>query len=53
MESMASVHLEDQNIKQRKKIRPSVLAGWMGGFLVVGLILMAVFAKQLSPYDPA
>lgn len=47
------MHLEDKNIKHHKIIRPSVVAGWMGGFLVVGLILMAVFAEQLSPYDPA
>ncbi len=56
MSTLPSVQVE-KSIREetpvRRRFNPSTFAGWFGGFIIVGLILVAIFAKQLSPYDPA
>lgn len=36
-----------------RRVRSNWVIGAVGALLVLGLVLMAVFAGQLSPYDPA
>ena len=37
---------------RRARINPAKVAGFLGGFMIVGLILIAILAPQISPYDP-
>jgi peptide/nickel transport system ATP-binding protein/peptide/nickel transport system permease protein len=56
MSTLTSVQVEKTRHEDkpvRRRFNPSTFAGWMGGVIIVGLILVAIFAKQLSPYDPA
>lgn len=38
---------------KRLRFNSSKIAGIIGGVIATGLILVAIFAKQLSPYDPS
>lgn len=56
MSTLTSVQVEKtthEDIPVKRRFNPSTFAGWTGGVIIVGLILVAIFAKQLSPYDPA
>jgi peptide/nickel transport system permease protein len=37
---------------RRTRVTSARIAGFVGGFLILGLILIAIFAPQISPYDP-
>lgn len=52
MESSSTEALTKQPPNIRKRINTSLIAGWAGGLIILTLILMAIFANQLSPYDP-
>ncbi len=52
MESLSTVPLTKELPKMRKRINTSLIAGWAGGLIILAMVLMAIFANQLSPYDP-
>jgi peptide/nickel transport system permease protein len=52
MESLSTAPLTRQSPKMRKRIYTSHIAGWAGGLIIMTLVLIAIFANQVSPYDP-
>src|SRR5665648_401889 len=50
--TMDTKHTKRNKTIKRSRINSGKIAGIVGGVMVVSLLLMAVFAKQFSPYDP-
>lgn len=43
----------ETTVSRRKRHTLADRLGWVGGFVVVSLLLIAIFAPWLAPYDPA